>query len=161
MLYLHDKSMVVVIGPPGSGKSHVGQLLAEQSGLPLYSTDEFLNNGAVEALYAVMQATGDEGFIIEGMVGYRWLRKRKQLRLPAPDIVIQLEASDAEIARSYEQRSKRVSLQRIKTFCRSHEKILDDYYILDGDLPKVWVHGNSTAIAHLIEGGPAGAAPSD
>lgn len=161
MLHLTENSSVVIIGPPGSGKTFVGHLLAEQSGLPLYSTDEFLKNDAVQALYAVMQFTGDKGFILEGMVGYRWLRKRRQLKLPPPDIVIQLDATDRQIEESYRKRKKRVSLERIKVFCRSHETILSDYYALDGDEPKVWIHSDSPHIAHLIGGGPAGAAPKD
>lgn len=152
MLCLHEESSVVIIGPPGSGKTTVGGLLAENSGLPLYSTDEFLCNGEVQALYKIMQAVGDVGFILEGMIGYRWLRKRKQLKLPAPDIVIELDATDEQITQAYKKRNSKVSLQKIKTFCKGHRKVLDDYLLLDGDMPKVWLHADCYQAAFLING---------
>lgn len=161
MLHLSESSTVIVIGPPGSGKSYVGELLAEQSGLPLYSTDEFLGTGHVEALYAVIKAVGDDGFIMEGMLGYRWLRKQKQLKMAPPDFVIELEATDDEIEEAYRKRQKPCNMRRIKAFCAAHEKILDDYMLLDGDLPRVWVHGNSPHVVQLITGGGEGAEPSD
>jgi len=150
MLFLHPNATIIVIGPPGSGKTHVGTLLAEESGLPLYSTDEFLSNGHVAALYAVMQATGDKGYIIEGMIGYRWLRKQKQLNLPAPDIVVQLEATDREIEESYRKRGKHCNMRHIKRFCAAHEAVLSDYYSLDGGTPNIWIHSKSRCIADLI-----------
>jgi adenylate kinase family enzyme len=150
MLHLSDKSTVVVIGPPGSGKTYVGELLAEQSGLSLYSTDEFLSNGHVAALYAVMQACGDDGYVIEGMIGYRWLRKRKQLNLPPPDIVIQLEATDSEIQEAYKRKGRHCNLSHINRFCKAHESVLDDYYLIDGDMPKIWIHSKSHHISRMI-----------
>jgi hypothetical protein len=161
MLHLRDHSTVVVIGPPGSGKTHVGRLLAESSGLPLYSTDKFLGDGHVAALYTLMRVVGDTGWIVEGMVGYRFLRKRKQLGLPAPDIVIQLDASDEQIRKSYADRQKNVNLNHLKGFCAAHDKVLSDYLLMDGEQPRIWVHANSFHICHLIGGGPEGTAKSE
>ena len=152
MLYLHDTSKVVVIGPPGSGKSYVGLLLAESSGLPLYCTDEYLHDGHVTALYHVMKAIGDEGWIVEGMIGYRLLRKRAQLKMPPPDIVIELEASDEQIIQAYRERNKPCDIGQIRRYCKAHEAVLDDYYLLDGDLPKVWIHSQSRQLCPLIQG---------
>ncbi len=151
MLSLHEESVVVVIGPPGSGKSKVGNLLAESSGLPLYSTEELTTgNKALTALKTIMHLCGDEGFIMEGMIGYRWLRKHKEMELPCPDIVIQLEASDEEIEDAMSKRDKHCNTKLIRKFCAAHEKVLEDYYLLDEERPKVWIHGNSTQVAHLI-----------
>lgn len=161
MLHLADTSTVVIIGPPGSGKTHVGLVLAESSGLPLYSTDRFLGDGHVQALYTVMRVIGDEGWIVEGMVGYRMLRKRKQLGMPAPDVVIQLTASDEQIERSYTERNKRCSLPHVKAFCKAHESVMKDYLLLDGEEPRIWIHAHSPHVCHLIGGGPHGTASSD
>lgn len=161
MLHLHEHSTVVVIGPPGSGKTHVATVLAESSGLPMYSTDKFLSDGHVAALYFVMQAIGDTGWIVEGMVGYRFLRKRKQLGLPAPDIVIQLDATDEQIKQSYDERGKHCDIAVIRKFCKAHDKVLQDYISLDGHEPRIWVHACSRHIGHLIAGGPSGTGQSE
>lgn len=161
MLHLTDSSTVVVIGPPGSGKTTVGLLLAEHSGLPLYSTDHYLGNGHVEALYAIMQALGDKGWIVEGMIGYRLLRKRRQLKMKPPDVVIQLDATDQQIAQTYRDRNKVVNLRHLKAFCSAHESVLEDYWLLDGAMPKVWIHSSSPYALRLIGGGPDGTAKSD
>ena len=161
MLGLCPDTQVVIIGPPGSGKTAVGRLLAEQSGLPLYSTDKFLGDGHVKALYAVMALAGDNGWIVEGMIGYRLLRKRKQLKLPAPDVVIQLGASDEQIAASYAERGKPCNLRLIKNFCAAHDSVPKDYWQLDGDEPRIWIYSQSAHICHLIGGGPEGTANSD
>lgn len=150
MLHLTEETKVVVIGPPGSGKTHVATVLAETSELPIYSTDKFLCDGHVQALYTVMNSVGDKGWIVEGMIGYRLLRKMKELELEPPDIVIELEATDDMIITSYAQRDKVVNIKRIRAFCKAHEKVLDDYYKLDGEEPTIWIHGESKTVTKLL-----------
>ena len=153
MLSLHETSKVLVIGPPGSGKTTVGTLLGSDSGLPVYSTDQYTGSPQVQALYKVMQACGDEGFIVEGLIGYKWLRKRRQLSLPNPDIVIQLEATDEQIEKSCKRHNKPCNLSSIRKYIEGHDDILnDDFYLLDGDLPRIHIHGSSSQIAYLIAG---------
>ena len=150
MLHLTEETKVVVIGPPGSGKTHVATVLAESSELPIYSTDKFLCNGHVEALYTVMNSVGDTGWIVEGMIGYRLLRKMKELELDPPDIVIELVATDDMIEKSYATRGKVVNIKRIRTFCKAHEKVLVDYSRLDGEEPAIWIHGESRNVTKLL-----------
>lgn len=161
MLHLTDSTTVVIIGPPGSGKSHVGFVLAESSGLPIYSTDAYLTDGHVAALYAIMASIGDEGWIVEGMIGYRLLRKRKELGMPAPDIVIQLTATDEQIENAYVARKQKCDIKKIRAFCKAHDVVLDEYRLMDGDEPQIWIHAKSMHLCHLIGGGPHGTASSD
>jgi len=161
MLHLGPDTTVVVIGPPGSGKTAVGRVLAETSELPLYSTDHYLSDGHVAALYSIMQAVGDKGWIVEGMIGYRLLRKRKQLGMPPPDLVIQLHATDGQIVESYVRRGLQCNLPKVRAFIKAHETVLNEYLILDGDMPRIWVHADSPHMVHLIGGGPHGTASSD
>jgi hypothetical protein len=152
MLHLTEKTKVVIIGPPGSGKSHVATVLGESSELPIYRTDKFLSDGHVQALYSVIDAAGDEGYIIEGMVGYRLLRKLKQLKLPPPDIVIQLEADDFMIEESYAKRNKVCNIKRLRAFCKAHDTVLEDYYQLDGEEPKIWINAQAHHLTELLIG---------
>jgi hypothetical protein len=161
VLHITPDTTVVIIGPPGSGKTTVGELLAEQSALPLYSTDRYLGYGHIKALYWVMQEIGDVGWIVEGMIGYRLLRKRKQLGMPAPDIVIQLDAADADILEAYRQRNRHCNINHLRNFCKAHETVLKEYVLLDGDMPKIWIHCKSRQACHLIGGGPSGTANND
>jgi hypothetical protein len=39
--------------------------------------------------------------------------------------------------------------------------VLEDYFLLDGDLPKLWIHSTSQHLCRLIGGGPSGIANND
>lgn len=74
---------VVLIGPPGSGKSTVGALLAERLGLALHDTDE-----AVEATAGRSVA---DIFVEDGEPAFRALEREAVLRaLAEPDGVVSL-----------------------------------------------------------------------
>ena len=161
MLALTDTSVVLVIGPPGSGKAQLADTLGESSGLPVYSTDRFVGTTGLIAISTVIEVAEDKGFIVEGPVCYRWLRKRKQLKLRPPDIVISLTATDEEIEEAASSHSRYCDVQRIKAFHIAHERFLDNYLMLDQDKPTIWVHGDSNHLRSLIEGGPSGTSNRD
>ena len=53
---------VVLIGMPGSGKSTVGKLLSEQTGLPFLDTDELIETGESKRLAEIIAEHTAEGF---------------------------------------------------------------------------------------------------
>jgi hypothetical protein len=99
------------------------------------------------------------------MIGYRLLRKRAQLHMPPPDIVIELEATDDQVIESYRLRGKQCNIHRVRAFCKANEAVLEDYFVLDSDKPRIWIHANSPTLCPLIQermgGGPAGTASND
>jgi len=53
---------VVLIGMPGSGKSTVGRLLSEQTGLPFLDTDALIEAGESKRLAEIITQHSPEGF---------------------------------------------------------------------------------------------------
>jgi shikimate kinase len=56
------KSKVVVIGPPGSGKTTVGQILAERLGVPFRDTDQDVEATAGKPIGEIFVDDGEEHF---------------------------------------------------------------------------------------------------
>lgn len=56
------KKGVVLIGMPGSGKSTVGKLLSEQTGLPHLDTDTLIETGEQNRLSEIISTHTAEGF---------------------------------------------------------------------------------------------------
>lgn len=53
---------IVLVGPMGSGKSHVGRLLAQRLGLELVDVDARIEAGAGMPIPAIFAAEGEAGF---------------------------------------------------------------------------------------------------
>jgi shikimate kinase len=54
--------VVVLVGPPGAGKSTVGGLLAERLGVPLRDTDEDVEAGAGKSVADIFVDDGEQHF---------------------------------------------------------------------------------------------------
>jgi len=155
-LPLCKHSRIAVIGPPGSGKESVGVLLAEQTGLPLYTSHTFFGDTHIMALGAVMDEVEEEGWIVAGMFAYRFIRRGERLGLSQPDVIIDMPATREQIRTSYKQRGKRCTLKRIVRYCEQAAGDLDDYMILDDIEPGIYIRSDSPIIERLIGGGPSG-----
>ncbi|QDT88465.1 shikimate kinase [Gimesia algae] len=57
-----ENQAVVLIGMPGSGKSTVGKLLSEQTGLPFLDTDALIEAGESKRLAEIISHHTSEGF---------------------------------------------------------------------------------------------------
>ena len=88
---------IVIIGSPASGKTTLGKALAAKYGQKLIQADDYMQHGYKEALYVMLAdlIEIDEPVIVEGMQGYRLLRKGVELGNFYPDVVIELQVTDA------------------------------------------------------------------
>lgn len=134
---------VVIIGCPASGKTTLGKALAERTGRDVIHTDDYMEHGYKQSMYAVLAdlMMRDENTappIIEGVQGYRLLRKGVELDCFYPDVVIELHVTPEQVARVYrEQRSEKKAGSLI-AFNKMHETILADYRAMDNPRPPAW-----------------------
>lgn len=136
---------VLIIGPPASGKTTLAKELSKRpNDHVLLHTDDYIQHGYEQALYVLMedikklQATT----IIEGVLGYRLLRKGAQLDCYYPDLVIEMQITAEQQARIYQQERDAKKLQYLKGFAASHDKILHDYFELIGGRKPEWIKIN-------------------
>ncbi len=134
---------VLIIGCPASGKSYLGMLLAGMNpGHDLIHTDDYMPLGYEPALYAILEhlqaRDGSKPTIIEGVQGYRLLRKGVQLDSYYPDIVIELSISEDLMHRTYIRERNEKKRQYLKGFNGMHRKILNDYRALPNAKPPIW-----------------------
>jgi hypothetical protein len=102
---------IVIIGLPASGKTFVSDVL-RQTILPkyhFYHTDDYMDFGYEGSLYAMMKEISynkDPHKVIEGVQGYRYLRKLLENKDYSVDLVIEVESDGAERQDRYYQRGK-------------------------------------------------------
>lgn len=123
---------VLIIGCPASGKTYVADALKRDNPKhKLFHTDAYKQYGYVEALYVLIDELKELGTkkntIVEGVQGYRLLRKGVELNCYYPDIVVELKISDALMRRTYERERDPEKIRYLKGFNASHQKILNDY----------------------------------
>ena len=123
MLRLTDTSTVVVLGGKHCKVTvAVTMAVAEQSGLPIYSTDSYSSKG-VDTLFEVIAHLGDEGWIVAGDLSYPVLRRKTVTAI--------------------------VALRGAKT---PSEAILRDYVLLDDEEPRIWIGATSDQLAEMLRG---------
>lgn len=136
---------VLIIGPPASGKTTLAKELSKQYlNHQLIHTDDYIHWGYEPALYALIGDIAKQFYntIIEGVLGYRLLRKGVQLDCYYPDLVIEMQITAEQQARIYQQERDAKKLQYLKGFAATHEKILHDYFELIGDRKPEWIKIN-------------------
>lgn len=142
--------VTVIIGRPGSGKTTVGELLAEQNQeCRLWHTDDYIPYGGVEGLYQMMQEMEEAGYrspaIIEGVGCYRLLRKGAELGVFYPDVVIELVVSDEQVERVYTTERSPEKLKKMPGFVKGLDTVLAGYHsimvdrVCEGVLAPVWL----------------------
>ena len=123
MLRLTETSTVVVLGGKHCKVTvAVTMAVAEQSGLPIYSTDSYSSKG-VDTLFEVIAHLGDEGWIVAGDLSYPVLRRKTVTAI--------------------------VALRGAKT---PSEAILRDYVLLDDEEPRIWIGATSDQLAEMLRG---------
>lgn len=132
---------IVIIGPPASGKTTLAKSISESTGTGVVSTDDYMEHGYKDSLYVMLDDLAEltEPKIIEGMQGYRLLRKGVELDCFYPDIVIELSVTQEQVERVY--RTERISskLPKLAAFNKMHQTILESYKAMDNPRPPKWI----------------------
>lgn len=138
---------VVIIGYPATGKTYFSKLLAERNPTHrLFHTDDYLlRYNGVEAMYACMGEVieaieAGTPTIVEGIAGYRMLRKGVQLDSYYPHIVFEMLAPFEQIKRTYRNDPNRSAdkVKNLPAFCKAQDTIKKDYLTTVPSLPR-WV----------------------
>lgn len=143
---------VLIIGCPASGKSTIAQMIAERhSGHHLVHTDDYMQHGYEQSLYVLIDElksghlNGMGDLLIEGILGYRLLRKGVEQDFYYPDVVIELLITDERMERTYNEERDHEKLKGARSQTKACATILGKYkemFIPDGQYPE-WIQINN------------------
>ena len=149
-LFARDLSRknIVIVGCPASGKTTLAKELAKRTGQKVFHTDDYMQHGYKQSLYVLIADLMEQGraVIVEGVQGYRLLRKGVETQSIYPDIVIELKVSPEQVERVYrtervwdKRRSVDKVLKNLEAFNKMHETILADYMAMKNPHPPEWI----------------------
>lgn len=135
--------VVVIIGAPGSGKTHITSELARNNPNHIViHTDDYIVFWYEQSLYKLiedLQTTyAGKKIIIEGVWAYRLLRKWVETDSFYPNLVIEVQASDEQIEQVYSDRITDIS--KARSMQKWNETVLDKYKALENKKPPVWIY---------------------
>lgn len=130
---------VLIIGCPASGKSYLLKQIPTTTHLKI-STDDYMNFGYEQSMYEVMKDIKASviNTLVEGIQGYRLLRKGIQLDCYYPDIVIELIISEQQMLDTYKHERDDKKIRYLKGFNKMHDKIITDYFALENKQKPEW-----------------------
>lgn len=143
-MHLHvdiENKSILIIGKPAAGKTYLSILLAKDNpGHKLIHTDDYIQHGYVESLYILLSDLGKikSPTIIEGVLGYRLLRKGVQTGVYYPDMVIHVNVPDSLMMRTYAKERPTKDTSALRGFIRSHTTILNEYFAIPNPHPPQW-----------------------
>jgi cation diffusion facilitator CzcD-associated flavoprotein CzcO len=131
---------VVIIGPPASGKTFLSKLLESPAHTVLH-TDDYVQFGYKEALYVLLNDLKhvDGNVIIEGVQGYRLLRKGVELSCYYPQVVIELQITQERMEQTYREQRPGKDFSYVKSFNKMHAKIKADYLAMENPSKPEWI----------------------
>jgi len=130
---------VLIIGCPASGKTYLlNQFKTTHKKFP---TDDYMRFGYEQSMYQVLEdiKKSTEKTLVEGIQGYRLLRKGVQLDCYYPDIVIQLIISEQQMLNTYRNERDEKKIKYLKGFNKMHDKIINDYFMLENKSKPEWI----------------------
>jgi len=134
-----EQKNVLIIGCPASGKTYLtGQLKTSHKKI---ATDDYMHFGYEQSLYEILKEISllRVATLIEGVQGYRLLRKGVQLNCYYPDIVIEMIISEQKMINTYRKERDARKIKYLNGFNTSHNKILSDYFALDNKQKPQWL----------------------
>lgn len=134
---------VLIFGPPASGKTTFSlELHKVNPRHKLIHIDSYSKYGYQDSIYILIsdlrKITGPT--IVEGVQGYRLLRKGQQMGSYRPDLVIEVSVSSEAVERTYTNERDPNKLKYLKDFNRRQQNILMEYKAMCmGNLPE-WIN---------------------
>lgn len=119
---------VLIIGCPASGKTWLSKKMAKSTHTVIH-TDDYLSYGYQAGMYCALDAANmsEKPTIVEGVQGYRMLRKGCEYSSYYPDIVIELQISNSRMMQTYRNERDAKKIKYLQQFNETHAKILNDY----------------------------------
>ena len=119
---------VLIIGCPASGKSWLCNKIAKPTHTVIH-TDSYISYGYQAGMYCALDAANmsEKPTIVEGVQGYRMLRKGCEYGSYYPDIVIEMQISNSRMMQTYLKERDEKKIKYLKQFNETHAKILNDY----------------------------------
>lgn len=132
---------ILVIGYPATGKTTFAKKYIEY--LPqhtLIHTDNYISHGYEQSLYVLIDDLENitTPTFIEGILGYRLLRKGVEIGCYYPDVVFELTASWAHIEKVYHTEREGKKISNLKSFSKSLDSILTEYKALHNPNLPIW-----------------------
>ena len=144
---LTDK-VVVIIGPAASGKSWLAdQLHLTWKHHKVFHSDDYMSHGFEQSLYVMMDDIQKHSApcIVEGVLGYRLLRKGVELDNFYPDVVIEMMITDERMEKTYNEDRDPAKLKGAMSQKKANATVLEKYQvmILNNDLAPDWIQFNN------------------
>ena len=111
----------------------------ELQGFVIIHTDDYMKYGYKDSLYKLLDDIKNKDLknvVIEGVLGYRLLRKGEQLNCYKPDIVIELKSSIKIILNRYKNNRQDKNIKSVLSMIKSNNTILNEYFSICKKIPE-------------------------
>lgn len=121
---------ILIIGSPASGKTFLSDKM-ESMGFKVIHTDDYIQYGYVNSLYNLLKDIDEadlKNTVIEGVLGYRLLRKGTDLGTYRPDFVIELKPPIDVILSRYKTERDASKIKSVMSMIKANETVLNQYH---------------------------------
>ena len=131
---------ILIIGCPASGKTFMSALFNSNEH-QIFHTDDYIKYGYVESMYQCLNDVlkCEKNTIVEGVQGYRMLRKGVELNNYYPDIIVELKITEQLMIATYKKERNPNKIKYLTGFNKLHDKILTDYKNMKNTKPAEWL----------------------
>jgi len=136
------KSAVVIVGNPASGKTYLANKILNHGNCKhknIYHTDDYIRYGWVDSMYRLLKdvISDDNPKIIEGVQGFRLLRKGSDELSFCPDYVIYLKSSEDKLRKVYGIRGDNDKINGALKLCKANSTVWSKYIANSDKLPTI------------------------
>jgi ATP-dependent protease HslVU (ClpYQ) ATPase subunit len=140
---------VLIIGMAGSGKTwFANQLSAKHQKSGFIQTDDYIQFGWEQSMYVVLGEVVElieqgTSTIVEGVAGYRMLRKGAELGSYFPDIVFEMIAPESQINEVYRMTRDAKKVANLPAFAKMNQTVLEKYKAMSVGKEPRWIRVNN------------------